>query len=559
MGRCALLVRAWPQGAGSPWRCLWGGATIGRVPAAFPRSFPSPASWLRWLLAAALVVGGAFAQDEARLLPAFQKLWKAKKDKPVPVAEQLAGLGTLRGLDSPAVADALVVAWLAVEVDVATADAAREEASAEMARIVKGQETVAQRTFPQEQFKRFHELKDLVPQLRVRCDELRDLQQRVGNRIADLRRKDSLLFLLTKVLPGKKHPVPLRLAAARAIGGGAESVLPEVAAALERAREPEEQLALIDAMGLAGVAATAHATPVITMLQAKDEAVRERAALALAKIAVPEAVGPMLQLLATAEGQTKLRIAAALEVLTGQQFGSNVGAWQSWWQAEGAAVRAGQQPLGGGTPSHRKETDRNYYFGIPQDQSSSILYVIDCSGSMTAPIKLKGAGATAGGGVAKETTRLEGCKQELIRALGLLNPKQKFAILYYNDLPHFWQPKPQLAEKAVVEQAQAFVRTLQPSSTTNIHDSLEQGFKLVGRGVRDRFYGVELDTIFLLTDGSPTTTDGKPDSTEKIILAVRSWNPLQRVTIHTIGIGGELNDNFLGQLARENGGEYKKF
>jgi hypothetical protein len=529
------------------------------VLATFPRSFPFPLWWLRCGAILFLLLSSAFAQDESKLLPAFQKLFRAKKDKPVAVADQLAGLGTLRGLDSPAVAEALVAAWLVVDADVGSADAARDAASAEMARIVKGQETSSNRTFPQEQFKRFHELKELVPKLRADGDTLRDLQQRVGNRIAELRRKDSLLFLLAKVLPGKKQPLPLRLAAARAIGGGAAAVLPEVAAALERAREPEEQLALIDALGIAGKDAQAHATPVIALLQAKDEAVRERAALALAKIAVPEAVGPMLQLLAAAEGQTKLRIAAALEVLTGQQFGSNVGAWQSWWQAEGAAVRGGQQPLGGGTPSHRKETDRNYYFGIPQDQSSSILYVIDCSGSMTAPIKLKTGGATAGGGVGKETTRLEGCKQELIRALGLLNEKQKFAILYYNDLPHFWQPKLQFAEKAVVEQAQAFVRTLQPASSTNIHDSLEQGFKLVGRGVRDKYYGVELDTIFLLTDGSPTTTDGKPDSTEKIILAVRTWNPLQRVTIHTIGIGGELNDQFLGQLARENGGEYKKF
>lgn len=78
------------------------------------------------------------------------------------------------------------------------------------------------------------------------------------------------------------------------------------------------------------------------------------------------------------------------------------------------------------------------------------------------------------------------------------------------------------------------------------------------RAARDRYYGAELDTIFLSTDGSPTRVDGRPGSTGKIVLAGRTWNPLQRVTIHTIGIGGQLDDAFLAQLARENGGEYKK-
>jgi hypothetical protein len=518
-------------------------------------------SWFRAVLALALFVFGLPAQDEARNLPAFQKLFRVKKDKPVAVAEQEAAIATLAGLDSPAVAEALVSAWLSVDSEVGLADEERDKINAEFAEIVKGQEASDHRTFPQDKFKRFNELKALAPQLRERSDTLRGLQQKLGNRLADLRRKDSLLWLLGKALPGKKNPVPLRMAAARALGGGAVDVLPEVAAALARAKEPEELLALVDAMGIAGPAAQLHATPVIALLQHKEEAVRERAALALAKIAVPEAVGPMIDLVGTSSGQTRLRIVAALEVLTGQQFGINFGAWQSWWQAEGANVRSGQEKLGGGIPSHRKETDKFYYFGIPQDQSSSILYVIDCSGSMTAPIKLKNTqeGTSAGGAKPTETTRIEGCKAELIRALGLLNPKQKFAILYYNDLPHFWQPKLQNADKTVVQQAQEFVKTLKAASSTNIHDSLEQGFKLVGRGVRDKYYGVELDTIFLLTDGSPTRPDGKPDSTEKILDAVRGWNPLKRVTIHTIGIGGELNDKFLGQLASENGGEYKKF
>ena len=115
------------------------------------------------------------------------------------------------------------------------------------------------------------------------------------------------------------------------------------------------------------------------------------------------------------------------------------------------------------------------------------------------------------------------------------------------------------ASKANIARAQEFVRELTHASSTNIHDSLELGFGLAGRGVYDKYYGTELDTIFLLTDGSPTKPDGSLDSTEKILVAVQSWNPLKRVTIHAIAIGKNLNDSFLRQLARENGGEFKRF
>lgn len=360
------------------------------------------------------------------------------------------------------------------------------------------------------------------------------------------------------MIGNKKYALPLKLAAARAAGGAAGEVLEELAAALPKAKEPGEQIVLLDAMALAGKAAHAHSTPVIALLESKEEAVAERAALALAKLAVPAGIGPMINLLGRSDGQVRMRVAAALEVLTAQQFGTNVGAWKAWWQAEGAKFAASGAELGKGVPSHRKETDKNYYFGIPQDQSNAILYVIDCSGSMKAPVDLPGQGTTAGGKT-EQTTRLEACKKELILALSKLQPTQKFAILWYNDLPHFWEPKMQLASKETVLRAQQFVTTLKPASSTNIHDTLEQGFKLVGRGTSDKYYGVELDTIFLLTDGSPTTANGKADSTEKILLGARTWNPLKRVTIHCIAIGQDLNEPFLRQLASEHGGEFKQF
>jgi hypothetical protein len=509
---------------------------------------------LRALLACLLLAVPVLAQDEARLLSAFDKAFAPPPKGRATVEQKLAALEATRDLDSAKTAETLVDGWQHLATELTAADAERAALNAEMAKLIAGQESSERRTLPPDALKRFNEIKGLAAELRTRGDALRELQEKVGARIAELRRRDGALWLLQRVVGSKKHALPLKLAAARAVGGAAADVMDELAAALPKAKEPEEQIVLIDAMALAGRAAQLHATPVIALLESKEEAVAERAALALAKLAVPEAIAPTIALLARTDGQPRLRIAAALEVLTGQQFGANVGAWQAWWRQDGAAFVASGKQLGTGTPSHRKETDKLYYFGIPQDQSESILYVIDCSGSMKAEVDWTGKD-----GAKTKTTRIEACKFELTRALGLLRPQQKFAILWYNDLPHFWEPKLQPATEDAIARAQAFVQTLQPASSTNIHDSLEQSFQLVGRGARDKAYGVEFDTLFLMTDGSPTTPDGKLDATDKILVGVRAWNALKRVTIHCIAMGKDLNAAFLRQLASENGGEFKQF
>lgn len=513
---------------------------------------------LKRLIVVLLCAALAHAQADPRAIAQFEKAFAAAKKGRTPATPDArrAALAGLAAEDSAKAAEVLAEAFAVIGDECAAIDAERNKSLAEIAEILKGQEASGNRVLPQDKHARYNQLREEVGKQREQGDALRVLQSEVGARIAQLRRKDALVHLLQKVCGSKSATLPLKLAAAKAIGNGAADVMPELAAALTRAREPEEQIALLDAMALAGKTAQLHATPVIALLASPTEAVSERAALALARIAVPEAVGPMIDLLSRSSGQFRLRVASALEVLTGQQHGINVGAWKAWWQAEGTAIAAGTVELGKGIPSHRKETNKNYYFGIPQDQSNAILYVLDCSDSMKAKVDFA-TGETAAGG-AGETNRLEACKAELVRALGLLRPEQKFAILWFNDMPHWYEQKMQAATKDNVAKAQAFVKGLKHASSTNIHDSLEQAFTLVGRGARDKYYGVELDTVFLLTDGSPTRPDGSLDSTEEILVSTRSWNPLKRVTIHAIAIGRDLNEGFLRQLATENGGEFKR-
>ena len=105
-----------------------------------------------------------------------------------------------------------------------------------MAALIKGQEASERRTLPQGKFRRLNELKPLIADLRSTCDDLRELQLQLGDRISDLRRRDSVLYLLKKVTGNKKADLPLRLAAGRAIGAASSEVIEELATAVSRAR-----------------------------------------------------------------------------------------------------------------------------------------------------------------------------------------------------------------------------------------------------------------------------------------------------------------------------------
>ena len=81
-------------------------------------------------------------------------------------------------------------------------------------------------------------------------------------------------------------------------------------------------------------------------------------------------------------------------------------------------------------------------------------------------------------------------------------------------------------------------------------------FGFAGRGAIDKHYESAIDTIFLLTDGTPTNPDGTVASRDRILEATRRWNPNGAITIHTIGVGKGIDVNFLTKLATQNGGRF---
>jgi Mg-chelatase subunit ChlD len=300
----------------------------------------------------------------------------------------------------------------------------------------------------------------------------------------------------------------------------------------------------------------------VRALQHEDAAVREQAAWALAHLGAAEGIEPLVARMAQEGGRTQRRFGIALEILTGVQLGDSARAWQEWLEREGADFVAGRKPLGkgrsaladalGGGGDPRKQDV--YYYGIPQE-GHSIVYVIDCSGSMQ--VSIKAPKHDANGPVdAGPDSRMEATKDALIEVLGKLTKEDKFNVVCFNDVVLPYLKSMTVATPKEIAKAQEWVRALHPASTTNIHDAMQEAFRLAGMGAQDKYYKSAVDTIFLLTDGSPTRADNQPDSTERILEACRRWNPVKHVVIHTIGIGKELNAPFLQQIAKENGGRF---
>jgi hypothetical protein len=154
-----------------------------------------------------------------------------------------------------------------------------------------------------------------------------------------------------------------------------------------------------------------------------------------------------------------------------------------------------------------------------------------------------------------EMSKIDAARKELARALKTYDPKGWFNIVVFNDLVKKWKEKMTRATEASKQSAINFVDALVATQSTNIYDALKVAFEVAGMGSRDKHYTPNADTIFLLSDGSPTRPDGSADDWMKVIRAVRDWNKLGRVKIHTIGVGGH-NRAFMRMLADENGGKY---
>lgn len=216
------------------------------------------------------------------------------------------------------------------------------------------------------------------------------------------------------------------------------------------------------------------------------------------------------------------------------------------------------------------------YYGIDLDKKKYV-FLIDISGSMENKIEKNAKGVIVskatnkaanlvnnkvggevgnllGKQIKKQLTKLEKAKKKVIPAINGFTEENYFTIITFENNINLWRKKLIPANKANKELAVIFIKSLKSEGGTNISDALEKSFDLAGEGVSDTTKVIDVETVFLLSDGEPSA--GKHTKTEEILEKVNEWNEFKRVQIHTVGLGDNHDENFMREMAIQNKGVY---
>lgn len=161
------------------------------------------------------------------------------------------------------------------------------------------------------------------------------------------------------------------------------------------------------------------------------------------------------------------------------------------------------------------------FFGT-KAAGNSFVFVVDRSGSMDSD------------------GRMQAAKRELTRAIGTLQPHQKFYVLFYNGSMQrmLGALAPDGLVAALPETKDAvrdWMQSINASGGTSPAEALQTALAM------------EPDVLFFLTDGQIPETSGRE---------IRAANQHGTV-VHTTSLVAEQSSNLLASIAEENGGTYR--
>jgi hypothetical protein len=508
------------------------------------------------LLSAALLAsaaGAAFAEDDSDLLAKFREAFP-ERGAPAGAEVRIAAaqaVGAVKGRAGPeAVCRAL--GSVLERMETIAREMARERE--ELAQLSDEALANGNRTTPEKKA-RMERLRLLEEQRRDDADGERKVVAALREALWSFRDPKALEWLAGNGVRGSTVPA-VRAAAAEALGlsGSADPVVIRSVRGALKDKEAVVREAALKAVARLQPKEEETLRDLAASLEDGRWNVRLAAARRLGDMAIPGAVDLLVARLPKEEGRLARVIGDLLGCLTGQKFGVEPDGWRRWWEANRADYVSGAKSLAPGASSSRPEgggAEGANYYGIPVE-SKRILFILDVSGSMNKP-----------GGTDPKSTKHDEARRELLRCIKSLEGASAFGVFAFSDGVRKWKPGIVRAEAPVKEDAKKWIDALEANQCTNTYAALDEAIRASAADPRNNMgadYGLFADTIFLLTDGSPTTPTGKTEDekgrkeTDRVLEAVREWNRDKRVAIHCIGVGPEINTFFLETLASENGG-----
>ncbi|MBI3271819.1 MAG: HEAT repeat domain-containing protein [Planctomycetes bacterium] len=275
------------------------------------------------------------------------------------------------------------------------------------------------------------------------------------------------------------------------------------------------------------------AGPLVELLDNANWHIRSAVIEALTALREAKAVPALIERVDKESGRLRAEVVSSLVSLTGQKLGGDGAAWKKWWKDHKEGFQVAEET----GPAPPEEEHKTTYYGVPI-VTKQVCFVLDISGSMDTR---DAGGASDPKNPAAGKNRLDVAKRELLDALERLGKEVAFNIIFFDDRMEPMQKRLEPATPEHKKKAKAFVERQRPRGETNIFDALELALD-----------DPDVDTVFLLSDGSPSA--GRLTDPEDILGELRAMNRGRRVVLHAIAVGER--SSFLEALARQNGGTY---
>ena len=297
----------------------------------------------------------------------------------------------------------------------------------------------------------------------------------------------------------------------------------------------------------------------VACLDASEDVVKRSAAFTLRTLNDPRCVKSLIDALKVAEGLLREELEGTLHFFTGQSFEGDHEVWSQWWEKEGEAwLKTGPRVRHSGAlhVGRREKGATTSFYGV-ETWSKRIVFVLDRSGSMRSGMNASGQQhPPQEGDESAEKSKMELAREQLKKSIETLPKGVHFNVIFYETGVEVWKAPPELVP-ATKENKQAAIDwflMIDANGYTRTFDALGKALEYAsGKG--------GADTIFLLSDGSPTAVDaGEPLSGEALeaeYAAFLEKNKIYKCLVHTIGIGQAQDQLLLQRIAKDTGGIYR--
>jgi hypothetical protein len=266
----------------------------------------------------------------------------------------------------------------------------------------------------------------------------------------------------------------------------------------------------------------------------------------------------MIERMETEIGRVQEDMAGALKKLTGLSFGMNYLVWKDWWDRNKTSFEKPPEGASGGSDSPPKPaggTSANIptYYGI-RIFSSHIVFILDVSNSMQDNIT-RAATYTFGEKKYDTNTKIGIAKQELCDAIGSLDPRTRFNMIFFGTDIWQWKEHPIEASESNKKTAIGLIKGKEHMGETNYYDSFKKMFGIEGVDKFDHRFLSNVDTAFFLTDGLPSS--GEITKPPELYSWFRERNKFAKIRLHVIALGsGNVDVDFLKKMAKESDGKF---